>query len=217
MPLVTTAAAAVVFAARHDQFEIHLGDHGIGQGLPEARPTGTAVELGLGAEQRQSAAGTDERATAMLLIERTGEGALGTFTTQHRIGGGTEPLFPFSITEIPGRIKGLGSCIRASNPEKGDQGNEGATTALQQLADEVASGMEHHRLSAHPAGAENDGQHQKDGQEAPADAVEGVLGAAGAGEHGATAGGQAAHAVTLGAVQQNADDHQDAAEHPDGR
>ena len=213
--LVPTAAPAVVFAARHDQFEIQLGDHGIAQGLPEAGPAGAAVELGLGAEQGQPAAGADEGAAAMLLVERAGERALRAFTAQHGEGCWAEALLPFGFTEIPGGINSFGGGACPLGRKERDQSHNGCAPALQQLADQGSSGMERHWVSAHPAGAEHDGQHQKDSQEAPADAIEGVFGAAGTGEHGAAAGGQTAHAITFGAVQQHADDHQDAAEHPD--
>ena len=215
MALMPSAAPAVVFAARHDQFEIQFGDDGLVQWLPEAGPAGAAVEFGLGAEQGQPAAGADEDAAAMLLVEGAGEGALRTFTAQHGEGCWAEALLPFGFTEIPGGVKSFGGGACPLGREEGDQSHNGSAPALQQLADQGSSGMERHRLSAHPAGAEHDGQHQKDSQEAPADAIEAVLGAAGAGEHGAAAGGQTAHAISFGAVEQHADDHQDAAEHPD--
>ena len=44
--LVTAAALAVVFRAGHDQLEVDAGANGIGQGFPEAGPTGAAVVLG---------------------------------------------------------------------------------------------------------------------------------------------------------------------------
>ena len=52
MALMAAAATAVVFSPGDDQFEVHLGLDGIGEGLPEAGPAGAAVVLRLGAEQR---------------------------------------------------------------------------------------------------------------------------------------------------------------------
>lgn len=68
--------------------------------------------------------------------------------------------------------------------------------------------MERHGASVQPAGAGHHDQTHENGQQGLADAVEGVLGAAGA-------GGQAAHAIAFGAVQQHTDDQQDTAEHPE--
>jgi hypothetical protein len=50
MALMTAAATAMVFSARHYQFEVELGGDGTRQGLPEAGPTGAAFIFGLGAE-----------------------------------------------------------------------------------------------------------------------------------------------------------------------
>ena len=57
MALVTTAAAAVVFRTGNDQFEIYFRRNRTLQGLPEAGPTGAAVELRLRGEQRLIATG----------------------------------------------------------------------------------------------------------------------------------------------------------------
>jgi hypothetical protein len=46
MALMTTTAPAVIFRARNNQFEIYFRCHGLGQELPEAGPTGSAIELG---------------------------------------------------------------------------------------------------------------------------------------------------------------------------
>ncbi len=45
--------------------------------LVEARPAGAGIELGLGAEERQAAAGAHEGAGARLVVERAGERPLG--------------------------------------------------------------------------------------------------------------------------------------------
>lgn len=212
---MAAAATAMVFAARHNQLEIHLGHHGITEGLPETGPTGATVEFGLGAEQGQLATGADKGAVAMLLIEGAGKGALGAFLAQHGKSSWAQALLPCGFTEIPGWIKGLGGCRCLPGVEKWNQGHQGGAETLEKTDDHGASGMERHAGSVHPAGAEYHGQDQEDGEQRPADAVKGVLSAASARKHGAPAGGQATHAITLGAVQQDADDHQDAAEHPD--
>ena len=48
MTLVTAAAAAVVFRARNDQFEIYFRGDRPGQRFKEAGPTGATVEFRLG-------------------------------------------------------------------------------------------------------------------------------------------------------------------------
>ena len=106
MALVAPATAAVVFRAWHDQLEIHLGADGVGQGLPEARPAGAAVVFGIGAKQRQVAAGAVERTSSLFGVQWAAEGAFGAFFAQHLIGGRTEPLLPLRIAELPLGIGG---------------------------------------------------------------------------------------------------------------
>ena len=86
MTLVTTAAAAVVFRTGNDQFEIYFRRNRTLQGLPEAGPAGAAVELRLRGEQRLIATGAVERATALLIIQWTGERPLGALIAQHVVG-----------------------------------------------------------------------------------------------------------------------------------
>ena len=62
------------------------------------------------------------------------------------------------------------------------------------------------RLLTQPPSAEDHSQAQKDGQAGPGDAVQGRFGAAGTAEHRASAGSQAAHAITLGAMEQHQND-----------
>ena len=57
-----------------------------------------------------------------------------------------------------------------------------------------------------PPSAEDHRQAQKDGQAGPGDAVQGRFGAAGTAEHRAATGSQAAHAITLGAMEQHQND-----------
>ena len=60
--------------------------------------------------------------------------------------------------------------------------------------------------STQPPSAEDHRQAQKDGQAGPGDAVQGRFGAAGAAEHRAATGSQAAHAISLGAMEQHQND-----------
>ncbi len=77
------------------------------------------------------------------------------------------------------------------------------------------------QVLSQPSSAQNDSQAQKDGQAGPGDAVQGGFGAAGAAEHRAAAGCQAAHAVPFGAVEEHKNDQQKTAADPgpgqDGR
>ena len=86
MALVTTEAAAVVFRTGNDQFEIYFRRNRTLQGLPEAGPTGAAVELRLRREQRLIATGAVIRAAALFGVQRTGEGTLSAFVAEHVIG-----------------------------------------------------------------------------------------------------------------------------------
>ena len=79
MALMAAAAAAVILAAGHDQFEIQSGGDGLGQRLPETRPARAAVVLGGGAEQGQITTGAVEGALALLAVEWAGEGWFGSF------------------------------------------------------------------------------------------------------------------------------------------
>ena len=149
--LMAAAAPAVVLTARHDQLEVHLGDDGIAEGLIEAGPAGAAVELGLGAEQGQPAAGADEGALAMLLIERAGKRALRTFSPQHGERGRAQPFFPFGFAQVPGGIERLGGCIGLLGPEQGNQCCHGSDQALQQLSHHRSARLERHRGFSSPS------------------------------------------------------------------
>ena len=112
MALVTAAAFAVVFRAGHDQLEVDAGANGIGQGFPEAGPAGAAVVLGLGAEQREVAAGAVEDPSALFVVQRAGERPLSALLPQHLVGLGGKPLLPLGVTELPLGIAGLGGRLR---------------------------------------------------------------------------------------------------------
>src|SRR5678810_939528 len=83
--LVAAAAHAVVFGARHDHLVVDLEGHRARQRFPEARPAGAALKLGRGREQRQLAAGTDEAALALLVVERARARGLGAFEAKDLI------------------------------------------------------------------------------------------------------------------------------------
>src|SRR5262245_47278698 len=69
---MAAAAAAVHLGPRHAEGAVGVGADGIVERLVEARPTGAALELGLGGKQRQVTAGAGEGTLAVLLEQRTG-------------------------------------------------------------------------------------------------------------------------------------------------
>jgi len=68
--------------------------------------------------------------------------------------------------------------------------------------------------SAQPSGAEDHRQRQEQGQAGPGETVQCCFRTAGAAEHRAATGGQAAHAIPLGAVEKHQDDQQHTAADP---
>src|SRR5215208_7209722 len=92
------AACAMVFRARHEQLTIGLGDECAGEGGKEARPTGTAVELHVGCEQRLSTSGAYVGSFAFLAVERAGKRTLGTFFAQHAVLIGRQRAPPVAIS-----------------------------------------------------------------------------------------------------------------------
>ena len=77
MAEMAAAAAAQHLGALHQQAVVGVGDDRSGKGPVEARPTGPAVELGRGIEQRLIAAGAAELPAAMLLVEGARKRPLG--------------------------------------------------------------------------------------------------------------------------------------------
>jgi hypothetical protein len=80
---------------------------------PKARPAGAAFEFGLRREQRKVAAGTGERAVAMLLEQFAGERPLGAFLAQHVVLGRRQKLVPLLVGVgdfVSGRcLRGVGA------------------------------------------------------------------------------------------------------------
>src|SRR5262245_11131239 len=81
---MAAAAVAVHRGADHAEGPILLGTDRVVERLPKTRPTGAAVELGIGGIERQVAAGACEGALAMLFEQRAGEGPLRRRLPQHR-------------------------------------------------------------------------------------------------------------------------------------
>src|ERR1700759_915592 len=85
MAEMAAAVAAMDLGARHEQAAVVGGADGSVQRLVEARPAGAAFKFCLGREQVLTAAGADEFAAPLLLVQRTGAGALSAVPAQHRI------------------------------------------------------------------------------------------------------------------------------------
>src|SRR6185369_1931168 len=74
---MAAAAAAMHLGAQHAEGAVlGLADRVV-ERLVKTRPAGAALELGVGGEQRQVAAGAGEGALAMLFQERAGAGPFG--------------------------------------------------------------------------------------------------------------------------------------------
>ena len=70
----------------------------------------------------------------------------------------------------------------------------------------VFTGRQLDFLRTKPSSAEDHSQAQKNGQAGPGDAVQGRFCAAGTAEHRASAGSQAAHAISFRAMEQHQND-----------
>src|SRR3989454_11799649 len=86
VPEVPAAPAAVHLAALHPVARVALGGDGarVG-GTREARPTGAAVELVLGAEELRATAGAEEAPRLVVVPERAVDCAIGGFLTEQAV------------------------------------------------------------------------------------------------------------------------------------
>src|SRR5262245_59836176 len=92
---MAAAAAAMHLLAHHAEGELGVLLHRVLDRRVEARPARVAIELSLGGEEQQIAAGADEGPFALLLVQGTGEGTLGVRLAQHGELLGREQLAPF--------------------------------------------------------------------------------------------------------------------------
>src|SRR6185436_138374 len=94
---VAAAVGAMHFDARHAVGAIGGGRDGVRQRAEEARPARATLVLGAGLEQRPRAAGAVVDAGALLVVERTGAGALGAVLTQYAELVGREQRAPLGV------------------------------------------------------------------------------------------------------------------------
>src|SRR5689334_2750240 len=97
MTQMTAAAAAMGFGADHAVAGVGGGFHRIRHGRIEAGPAGAAFIFGAGFEQFRAAAGTEEFARPLLIIQRTGAGAFGAVLAQHAILLGRQGILPLAV------------------------------------------------------------------------------------------------------------------------
>src|SRR6185312_16200951 len=90
-------APAVHFGAVDPHGGIGAGQNGVGQRLVKARPASAALELGLGIEQRQGAAGAAKGAGAVFVEQRRAARRFGALLAQDVVDVGAQPLPPFGI------------------------------------------------------------------------------------------------------------------------
>src|SRR5690606_32043337 len=96
---VTTAAPAMDFGASREQRIVFLGADGALFGLPEAWPTGSAVEFRFGRIGGQVTAGAMNHALPFLVVERACEGALRRFLAQDRELLRRQPFLPLRLAQ----------------------------------------------------------------------------------------------------------------------
>ena len=133
MAKVSAAARAMHLHARHHHPAIGLGAHRLGQGCPEARPAGAALELGLAAEQRVRASRAGEGARTVLGVERARSRPLGRLVAQHAIGRGRQLGLPLGVAELDRKALRRGSGRRAAaerGPQRGEPGKREEGSAI---------------------------------------------------------------------------------------
>jgi hypothetical protein len=84
--LMSPASNAVILRARDDELEVLLRAHVSRNGLVEARPSRTTVELRLGLEEREIAGSTDIGALSLLVKQGAGIRSFGRLFEKHPIG-----------------------------------------------------------------------------------------------------------------------------------
>src|SRR5688572_32607800 len=122
---MAAAAAAMDLGPGREQCVILFRAHRALDRLEEARPAGAAVIFGLRAVDGQRAAGADEGAAAMLLVERRRAGPLGAGLPENaillRAEDGAPLLRRFNDLE---RLGGLGSTVLAARTAGDEQAAE---------------------------------------------------------------------------------------------
>src|SRR5438093_6896726 len=85
MPKMAAASATMDLGAHHAQASVCACRHGAPDRRVETWPSGSALKLRIGPEQGKIATRTDERTTALFVVERTATRRLGSFLAEHGI------------------------------------------------------------------------------------------------------------------------------------
>src|SRR6516164_339274 len=94
---MAAAAAAMHLGAGHEEAAVGLRLDRLLDRRRKARPSRSAVELGIGGEQRLAATGAVVDALAVFLVERARAGALGAVLAQNLILGGRQLALPLLL------------------------------------------------------------------------------------------------------------------------
>ena len=97
MPEVTLAAGAMDLGTDHSVGAIRRGFNGILNGLPEARPSSAAVELGPRCEELLTASRASKPPLAVFLVQRTRPGSLCSVIAQNLKLLGRQRRAPFIV------------------------------------------------------------------------------------------------------------------------
>ncbi len=130
---MAAAAAAMHLGAHHAEGAVRGRADRIVQRLPEARPAGAALILGLGREQRQVAAGAGEGALAVLLEQRARSRPLGALVAQDLVLLRRQLRAPFGVGLLDLEFLG-GLRRRGAQPAKGGKAEQAGDGSKQDAA-----------------------------------------------------------------------------------
>src|SRR6185369_11323022 len=112
MAEMAAALGAMDLGSGHEVAGVGRGLDGVGDRRPEGRPARAAFVLGTRVEQGLAAAGTAEGASALLVVERAGEGPLGAVVAQHVMLQRVELVLPLGVALLHGIAVGfLSHCV----------------------------------------------------------------------------------------------------------
>src|ERR1700752_3000585 len=150
MAEMAAAAAAMHLDPRHAVGGFFGAAERVVERLPEAGPAGAAVELGVGGEQRQVAAGAGEDALAMLLEQRARPRPLGAVLAQDIVLLRRQLRAPFGVGLLD--LEFLGSLGRfGAQPAERQQAEQAGNRGKQDSA--IHDGFLHAELFAERYGA----------------------------------------------------------------
>src|ERR1700747_1832173 len=129
---MSAAAMAMHFGTRNHQTQIVRGADGSLDRCCEARPSGPAVEFGVGLEQCEIAARAVKHTSAMFVIKRAAKGPLGPMLAQHaELFRRQEPLpLRLGLDDVEGlRLRAIAAKQRSAQRRKPGEADAGKQTA----------------------------------------------------------------------------------------